>query len=60
MFKMGALSAQGLYEMTEFPANWEVEKARITKEHEAGLGAQPKGTTRTPRQTRSQRNGSPV
>jgi hypothetical protein len=47
MAKLGYLSGEGLYEQTEFPANWSVEEKRIKKEHEQGFGQQPKG--RNPR-----------
>jgi len=58
MAKAGYLSGEGLYEQTQFPASWEVESKRIQEEHKQGFGQQPKG--RQERQTRSQRNGSPI
>ncbi len=53
MFKAGALSMEGLYEQTDFPANAKLEMERLQKEHEMGLGAGGK----VPRPNRAQRTG---
>jgi hypothetical protein len=56
MYQIGALSMEGLYEQTDFPANAQIEQQRLQKEHELGLGAHGKA----PRQTRGQRQGKPA
>lgn len=57
----GKISMEGLYEVLEFPLSVEKEIQRLAKEHQAGIGTPPqKGAGRTPRTTRSARNGGAI
>jgi hypothetical protein len=55
MFSAGALSIEGLYEQTQFPAKAKVEMARLIDEHNKGLHSGGK----SPRQSRGARTGKP-
>lgn len=56
LYKAGALSMKGLYELIDAPLNAETEMQRLKEEHEMGIGAAGK----QPRQNRNQRNGKPM
>ena len=56
MFRSGALSMEGLFEQTDFPANAQTEMERLKKEHDMGIG----GGGKVPRPTRSARQGNPM
>ncbi len=54
--KMGDLSQRQMFHITEFPVDVDTNQKEIAEEHQMGIGV-TQGKGRTPRQTRSSRNG---